>query len=99
MLYKLPSRVVPLQYTLSLQTLALLLQDEATGRVSLTLQGSVVLAGKGGEGGGLSWAADSLKKGLKIKGRVAAVKDFGVFVQLDNSEVRGGLGFGQAWPT
>lgn len=56
--------------------------------MSLTLQASVVLDGKGGEGGGLSWGSESLKKGLKVKGRVAAVKDFGVFIQIDDSEVR-----------
>eukprot|EP00903_Cladosiphon_okamuranus_P010099 g9564.t2 len=64
-------------------------KDEATGNVSLTLQPSVVLDGKGGEGGGLSWGSESLKAGLKVKGKIAAVKDFGVFIQVDDSEVRG----------
>lgn len=65
-------------------------QDKATGNVSLTLQPSVVLDGKGGEGGGLSWGSESLKAGLKVKGKVAAVKEFGVFIQVHDSEVRGG---------
>lgn len=64
------------------------LQDKATGNVSLTLQPSVVLDGKGGEGGGLSWGSESLKVGLKVKGTIAAVKDFGVFIQVHDSEVR-----------
>lgn len=62
-------------------------KDEASGNVSLTLQPSVVLDGKGGVGGGLTWSSDRLTKGLKVKGRVAAVKDYGVFVQIDGSEV------------
>lgn len=60
-------------------------QDDATGHLSLTLQASVVLEGKGR---GLSWGSPSLKEGLTVKGRVGEVKDFGVFVQIDNSEVR-----------
>ncbi|CAM9409869.1 unnamed protein product, partial [Hapterophycus canaliculatus] len=30
-----------------------------------------------------------LKAGLKVKGKVADVKDFGVFIQINNSDVRG----------
>lgn len=56
--------------------------------MSLTLQPSVVLDGKGGEGSGLTWGSERLKKGLKVKGRVAAVKDFGIFIQVAESEVR-----------
>lgn len=67
-------------------------QDKATGNVSLTLQASVVLDGKGGEGGGISWGSESLKAGLKVKGTIAAVKDFGVFIQIHDSEVRNAIG-------
>lgn len=63
-------------------------QDKSTGQLSLSLQPSVVLTGAAGdEGGGITWGSPSLKKGLKIKGRVVAVQDFGVFIQLDESEV------------
>lgn len=69
-------------------------KDEASGQVSLTLQPSAVLDGRGGVGGGLTWSSERLLKGLKVKGRVAAVKDYGVFVQIDNSEVcRGSVVF------
>lgn len=47
----------------------------------------MVLEGKGGEGGDLSWESPSLKAGLKVKGTVAAVKDFGVFIQIHDSSV------------
>lgn len=56
--------------------------------MSLTLKPSVVLDGKGGEGGGLTWSSESLKAGLKVKGTVASVKDFGVFIQIHDSQVR-----------
>lgn len=68
----------------------LISKDEASGQISLTLQPSVVLDGRGGVGGGLTWSSERLLKGLKVKGRVAAVKDYGVFVQIDNSEVSRG---------
>ncbi len=64
------------------------IQDSATGNVSLTLKPSVVLDGKGGEGGGLTWSSESLKRGLKVKGTVASVKDYGVFIQIHDSQVR-----------
>lgn len=73
------------------------LQDKATGNVSLTLQPSVVLDGKGGEGGELSWGSESLKAGLKVKGTIAAVKDFGVFIQVHDSEVRGSTSKENKW--
>lgn len=41
-----------------------------------------------GTEGGLSWDSPTLKKGLKVKGRVTSVKDFGVFIQIEDSSVR-----------
>lgn len=59
-------------------------QDEATGHVSLTLRESEVRAG---EKGFLTWESDNLKKGLKVKGKVTSVKNFGVFIQVEGSMV------------
>lgn len=57
-------------------------------QVALTLRPSVVLDGTDKW---LGWKSARLGKGLKVKGVVTAVKEFGVFIQLDDSEVRLGL--------
>ncbi|CAM9211625.1 unnamed protein product, partial [Ectocarpus sp. 12 AP-2014] len=61
-------------------------KDKETGRVSLSLKPSDVV---GDEGGALTWSSEILKPGLKVKGTVDTVKDFGVFIQIHGSKVRG----------
>ncbi|CAM9127824.1 unnamed protein product [Choristocarpus tenellus] len=60
--------------------------NEDTGRVNLTLKPSVVSPESWN---GITWTSPLLDKGLKAKGRVAEVKEFGVIVQLDKSMVLG----------
>lgn len=52
--------------------------------MSLSLKPSDVV---GGEGRGLTWSSEILKPGLKVKGMVDNVKDFGVFIQIHDSKV------------
>ncbi|CAM9425382.1 unnamed protein product, partial [Ectocarpus sp. 8 AP-2014] len=63
-----------------------LAKEKETGRVSLSLKPSDVV---GSEGGALTWSSEILKPGLKVKGTVDTVKDFGVFIQIHDSKVRG----------
>ncbi|CAM9814530.1 unnamed protein product, partial [Sphacelaria rigidula] len=61
-------------------------QDEELNQVSLTFQDSAV---RKGDKNFLTWDSKKLKMGLKVKGVVTSIRDYGVFIQVQNSSLTG----------